>query len=392
MSNSLKKHIGMVVHAYYLRDARVIRYAEALAKEGHSVHVICLQAPDEAPVETVNGVEIHRVRFERRRGGKLWYMMEYIWAFVLFTIKLTQLENKRHYNIVHVHNMPDFLVFTGVYPKLRGALLVLDLHDPMPELFISKYNLKDGLLIRVLELQEKISCMYADKLITVDQSFKDIFVRRGLPANKISIVHNMPDDRFTDYAGDRTPDPEHFILIFAGTIAERYQLHDVIKAVDIARKDVPNIFLRLVGKLDKEGDYTDQLQALVQERGLQKHVEFHPPVLLDQVPALMARASMGVEPSRHDPYTDLVLPLKLLECVALGVPCLVSRRPTIAGYFSDEDVVYFEAGDVEGMAARIVEMAKAPERLREIAQNAKRVFQKYSWLKERETYFTVLSL
>ena len=30
-----KLRIGMVVHAHYLRDARVIRYPEALAQEGH---------------------------------------------------------------------------------------------------------------------------------------------------------------------------------------------------------------------------------------------------------------------------------------------------------------------------------------------------------------------
>ncbi|MBZ0282933.1 MAG: glycosyltransferase family 4 protein [Anaerolineae bacterium] len=388
MNNKLR--VGMVVHAYYLRDARVIRYAEALANEGHEVSVVCLQAPEDTPSEQVNGVDIYRVRFERKRGGKLWYIWEYIWSFVLFSIRLSQLELKQHFDVIHVHNMPDFLIFSGFIPRLRGAKLILDLHDPMPELFMSKYDLERGFIIRVLEFQERISCWYADALITVDQSFKDIFIRRGIRGDKINLVRNMPDNRF--YLGERElPSSEHFTLLFAGTIAERYQLHDVIKAVKIARQQAPHVFFRIVGKLDKEGEYPDQLQNLVHELQLQNAVEFHPPVPLNDMPNLLRQAHLGVEPSRHDPYTDYVLPLKLLECVAAGVPCLVSRRPTIENYFSDEDLAYFEPGDIEGIAARIVELAQSPEKLKTLADNAQRVFERYNWIKEKASYFDTIN-
>ncbi|MBL8160430.1 MAG: glycosyltransferase family 4 protein [Anaerolineae bacterium] len=379
----------MVVHAYYLRDARIIRYAEALAQEGHEVTVICLKAPDEPVRERVNNVDIERVSFERRRGGKLWYIWEYIWAFVLFAIRLTQLEFKQHYDIVHAHNMPDFLIFTGVIARMRGSKLILDLHDPMPELFMSKYDLERGTIIRILEIQERISCWYADQVITVDQSFKDIFVRRGMRAEKIGIVRNMPDKRF--YLEERElPSMEHFTLIFAGTVAERYQLHDVIKAVKLAREKAPNIYFRIVGKLDKEGDYPDQLQNLVKELKLEGVVEFHPPVPLSEMPTLYRSAHLGVESSRHDPYTDYVLPLKLLECVAAGVPCLVSRRPTIENYFRDEDLAYFEPGDIEGLANTIAELAQSPQKLKTLAANAKRVFEQYHWDKEKANYFAII--
>lgn len=392
MSKPLR--IGMVVHAYYLRDARVIRYGEALAQAGHDVTVICLQDPDDPPYEQVNGVTIYRVRFERRRGGKLWYMLEYVLAFVLFIIKLTRLELKQHFDVVHVHNMPDFLIFTGFVSRLRGSKLILDLHDPMPELFMSKYDLSRGAVIRILEIEERISCWYADALITVDQSFKDIFIRRGISGDKITIVRNMPDDSLftlSDSMSHIHPPADRFVLIFAGTIAERYRIVDVIRAVKIAQEAVPHILLRLVGKLDKEGSYTQELQALTTELQLEDAVEFHPPVSLAEIPTLYRRAHLGLEPSRHDPYTDYVLPLKLLECVALGVPCLVSRRPTIERYFTDADVAYFEPGDVEGMAARIVELAHAPEKLTRLASNSLHVLERYNWPQERESYFGLLA-
>ena len=392
MKESLR--VGMVVHAYYLRDARVMRYGEALAAAGHHVTVICLQDQADPFTETVNGVEIHRVRFERRRGGKLWYILEYVWAFVLFFLKLTDLEFKQHFDIIHVHNMPDFLVFTGFFPRLRGAKLILDLHDPMPELFMSKFDLERGTIIRLLELEERISCWYADRLITVDQSFKDIFVRRKISADKITIVRNMPDERLfalSDSLRKVQPPPDRFVLIFAGTIAERYRITDVIHAVKKAKSQIPHIQLRLVGKLSKEGHYADELQDLTRELQLEDTVEFLPPVPVEEVPKVYRQADLGLEPSRHDPYTDYVLPLKLLECVALEVPCLVSRRPTIESYFTDEDVAYFEPGDIDGMASRMIELAQSPEKLRQLAVHARGVFERYNWSHEQSTYLDLLS-
>ncbi len=385
-----KKRIGMVVHAYYLRDARVIRYAEGLAAAGHDVTVLCLQDPNDPPSERVNGVDIHRISFERRRGGKIWYILEYVIAFFLFAAKLTRLELKQHFDIIHIHNMPDFLVFTGIVPRLRGAKLILDLHDPMPELFMSKYDLERGFFIKLLEIEEKISLWFAHRLITVDQSFVDIFVKRGIRANKITIVRNMPDDRFFAEL-DVQRDPDHFVLIFAGTVAERYHLHDVIRAVGKVYSQIPQIRMHLVGKLEKEGEYTGMLQRLVKELGLEEVVLFIPPVPLNSMPKLLAEAHLGLEPSRRDPYTDYVLPLKLLECMAVGTPCLASRRPTIEAYFDDSAVAYFEAGNVDEIAARLLELAQSPAKLEALASNARKVFETYNWPKERARYFDLIS-
>lgn len=389
-----KLRIGMVVHAYYLRDARVIRYGEALANAGHDVTVVCLKDPNEPYSEEVNGVKIERVKFERRRGGKLWYMWEYIWAFVLFTFKLTRLEFKQHFDVVHVHNMPDFLIYTGMISRLRGAKLILDLHDPMPELFMSKYDLKDGSFIRLLKVQEKVSLWFAHALITVDDSFKEMFVERGIRADKFTIVRNMPDNRFFVPRDE----PNHiaaqksdtFQLIYAGTIAERYQLDNVIRAVAKAHEREPKVRLLLVGKLDKEGGYSQLLNSLIEENNLQGVVELHPPVPLNDIPGLLQGAQAGLEPSRRDPYTDYVLPLKLLEASGMRVPSLVSRRPTIERYFSDDMVEYFDADNIDQLTEAIIKLVNNPERLTELADNAYSIFETYNWANETASYFGLL--
>ena len=47
---------------------------------------------------------------------------------------------KARYQLIHVHSVPDFLVFAAWFPKLTGAKIILDIHDLLPELYAGKYG------------------------------------------------------------------------------------------------------------------------------------------------------------------------------------------------------------------------------------------------------------
>ena len=53
--------------------------------------------------------------------------------------------SRRHlrekYDLIHVHSVPDFLVFTAWLPKLTGTPVILDIHDILPEFYASKFGL-----------------------------------------------------------------------------------------------------------------------------------------------------------------------------------------------------------------------------------------------------------
>ena len=42
--------------------------------------------------------------------------------------------------MIHVHSVPDFLVFAALVPKLLGARIILDIHDILPEFYASKFG------------------------------------------------------------------------------------------------------------------------------------------------------------------------------------------------------------------------------------------------------------
>ena len=113
--------------------------AEAVADAGFEMRVICLRDKGELPHETCNGVITDRLPFSRGFGRPLpLTVLGWIW-FVLLAGVLVTWQHLRHpYDVIIAHNMPDFLVFAAIIPRILGAKVVLDVQDVSPELMAAK--------------------------------------------------------------------------------------------------------------------------------------------------------------------------------------------------------------------------------------------------------------
>jgi glycosyltransferase involved in cell wall biosynthesis len=90
-----------------------------------------------------------------------------------------------------------------------------------------------------------------------------------------------------------------------------------------------------------------------------------------------------VVPNRKNTATELMLPVKLLDSVALGIPVVVPRLKAIEYYFSDDMVFYFEPDNVDSLADTILyAYNNRDERIRK-AENAKSFLEKYGWEKHK---------
>ena len=103
---------------------------------------------------------------------------------------------KYNYRLIHVNNIPDFLVFTAIIPKLFGTKIILDIHDPMPNTFLTKFRGNfNTLFYKFLLLQEQISAKFADHVVTVHEPLKrDVLIKDGIPEEKITVVSNFADE------------------------------------------------------------------------------------------------------------------------------------------------------------------------------------------------------
>ena len=170
----------MCVFSYYPADPRPRREAEALQKEGIPVDILCLRNKSQPRRECIEGVEVYRLPLRRSRGGMIRYCFEYLFFICMASIVLSVLTVRKQYHLVHIHNMPDILIISALLPKLLGAKVILDLHDPMPEVFMAKYSLHENhMVVRLLRAMEHFSIWLSDLVLTPNAAFRDLFVARG---------------------------------------------------------------------------------------------------------------------------------------------------------------------------------------------------------------------
>jgi glycosyltransferase involved in cell wall biosynthesis len=378
----------MIVHNHW-PDPRVEREARALVAAGFIVDVLCARDPYDRPEPGSPGIEVERLPVWRRRGrGPVLQMLEYLAFLFLATFHAAFRHLRHRYRTVQVHNLPDFLVFSALIPKLAGAKVILDLHDLMPEFYASRFGGSlDGLPVRLVLLQERLSARFADRVITVTELWRRTLEERGVPATKLSVLMNLPDPAIYGSPPPAAARGDHpFTLVYHGTLAERYGLDLAIRALAIARRELP---VRLI--LHGRGDPLVALRALAAELGETDHVEFSTERLpSEDLPALLRRADAAIVPYRRDVFTDGILPTKLMEYVALDIPTIVTRTPVVEEYFNDTMVRFVPADDVDALAAAIVELGRDPDRRAEIARNAARFRERHDWSRNAAEYVAMV--
>ena len=391
--NSLRgKRAAIVLYSYYATDPRPRREAEALQLAGMEVDVVCLrQDVGEPRHERLGGVHIHRVPLKRRRAGKLTYAIQYFSFFVSAFFLLTWWRLRRRYHLVHVHNMPDFLVFSALLPKMLGARIILDLHDPMPELMVTIFGLKtDSVGVRLLKWTEKLSIRFADQILTVNQACKEIFSARSCAAEKIQILMNVPDERVFKYRScldhpERDP-ARPFVVMFHGSIVERNGLDIAVEALRVLRAHVPS---------GRTLDLWRQYAVFEQSDGLSgpKWQRERGSVILGQkslgeIVAAIRLCDVGVIPNRNNAFTEINTPTRIFEYLSLGKPVISPRAKGITDYFGPEDMIYFELGDAADLARQLEFVYRQPAEARAITHRGQAVYLRQCWSHAREKFIS----
>ena len=152
-----------VAFTHYASDGRVRRMAEALAERGDDVTAITLRDKDEPRSYVLAGVKVRTINLRQHRGSnQVLYIAQYVIFLLITSWILTVAHLRRRLNVVHINNMPDFMVFAALPVKVMGAKVILDIHDPMPELFESKFGVgRVHPAVRVIGWIEQISIGFA---------------------------------------------------------------------------------------------------------------------------------------------------------------------------------------------------------------------------------------
>jgi glycosyltransferase involved in cell wall biosynthesis len=378
--------ILMAAYTNYRRDPRVKREAEALVDEGHHVVFLARRQPGEPQKEVIAGVEVIKTVGLPGKCTSFWeYILDYGIFFVLISAHMTA--HPLRYKLIHINNMPDFLVFATWFPRMFGCPVIHDVHDLMPELYSEKFASQGkSWVIRALEVQERWAGKFASAVLTVEERLKDILSHRGIPREKIHVLMNLPDERIFSNRKAVAPKPEDapFVMVYHGTLARRLGLDIAIEAVARVRTIIPRIELRIVGAGEERG----RLIELRDELRLQEMVTFSDGfVPVEHIPAMIDDADVGLVPLRVSSGTDIMLPTKLLEYVSIGIPCIVPKTGTICRYFDEQMVEFFEAENVDSLAKAMIRLYRNPQKRVQLSQEAtERFASKYKWSVQKRAY------
>jgi len=375
------KKVCMVVHEYYPKDFRVRRESEALVEEGYQVDVICLKGQFENFKDTWKGVRIHRLPVRRHRGSPLLvYLMEYSTFFFLTSFKLLCLNIRSKFDIIHVHNPPDFLVFVALIPKLFGTKVIFDVHDRVTLLYLSRFGLQENHpFMHFIAFVERLAINFVDSLIVAVNVYKKMFIEIGIPERKIEVVLNTADGKyFYPRKSSNVEEDKKLKLFHHGTLVKRYGVDILIEAAGLLKKRGLDFCLEIYG----EGDFRSHLDELVKKLKLEKSVFLKGFLQLDYLPEKIAEADLCIVPNRKDAFLDTILPTKLLEYIVMEKPVIVSRTKGVLEFFSENEVTFFEPEDEKDLAEKIVSFIKNPIPFQDKILKAKKKYKDISWKKQ----------
>jgi glycosyltransferase involved in cell wall biosynthesis/peptidoglycan/xylan/chitin deacetylase (PgdA/CDA1 family) len=389
-SRNTRRRVCMITHSFYENDNRVRRYAETLAKRGDRVEVYALSDGATAEEEEISGVRVFRIQKRRHEEKGKW---GYFWPLLRFltvsSVKLTRRHGDVRYDLIHVHNIPDFLVFAAWYPKWTGVKVILDIHDIVPELFANKFRAGPrGLLVWTLKLMERVSTAFADHVIIANHLWHERLVERSVAAEKCSVVLNHVDDEIF-HPRRRTRDDGKVVIIFPGSFQWHQGLDIAVRALARVRERVPGAELHLYGGGGGARAKSDLLR-LAEELGLDGSVKFPGSVRLHDIPVVVANADVGIVPKRADSFGNEAYSTKIMEFMSQGIPVVASRTKIDEYYFDEKEVQFFPSGDSEAMAAAIVEVLENGALRERLVKAGREYVERNSWKLKKGEYLDLV--
>jgi glycosyltransferase involved in cell wall biosynthesis len=339
-------------------DRRVWQESRALQEAGYEVSVICPQgsSQDREPYARIDGIEIHRYPLTAATGGCSGFVREYTAAIWHSWRRARRLGR---FDVVHICNPPDLLFLVALPLKLRGARVIFDQHDLVPELYLSRFDRRKDLLYYGVRALERLTYRVADVVIATNGSYRNAAVGRGRKApEEVFVVRSGPD--LSRFAGG-VPDPalrrgKQHLLCYLGVMGPQdgvdYALHSLAALRDIRPDDWHAAF---VGS----GDCFEQMRALSVQLGLENHVTFTGRIPDEELLTHLSTADVALAPDPHNPLNDVSTMNKILEYMAVACP-IVSFDLREARVSAGEAARYAKCNDTHDFAAAVSALLDDP--------------------------------
>jgi glycosyltransferase involved in cell wall biosynthesis len=379
--------VCMVAYTFYEQDNRVRRYAETLAKRGDRVDVVALSGEGQCSKEVIDGVSVYRI--QRRvvtEKGKFTYLAKLLLFFLRSFAFLTWKQLQERYDLIHVHSVPDFEVFAALIPKLTGSKIILDIHDMVPEFYLSKFkSSSNSLTFKLLVAVERMSASFADHVIAANHIWLERLYKRSVSSAKCTVILNFPDTDIFHFRGRHRNDSK-LIMVYPGSLGYHQGVDIAIRALALIADKAPEAEFHIYGA----GIQTEYLKTLIVELNLQERVFMKGGRALQEIAVIMENSDLGIVPKRADGFGDEAFSTKIFEFMSLDVPVIVARTTIDRYYFNDSLVRFFQPNDEKSLAEAMLQLIENPGQRQELVRNAREFIQGYTWERNKGVYLDLV--
>lgn len=266
-------------------------------------------------------------------GGKVKRVLYTVWAFLVFYL------TKRNYDVYHIHAASRGSTFRKGYyvraAKKWGKKVILHIHGAQyMEFYKEISDKKKSEVVSILKS--------ADMVIALSQDWKEKFDQTFGLANCVVLENGIDVDRLSPAITVSEAYQKSFVTL--GRLGKRKGTYDLVDAVEIAVKSVPDIKVYLAG----DGD-VEQIRQLVQQKGLEKNIDVVGWADFDKKLDLLKHVSTVVLPSYNEG-----LPMSVLEGMACGKAIISTKVGAIPEVIKTENGILVDAGDVKAIADALI--------------------------------------
>jgi glycosyltransferase involved in cell wall biosynthesis len=379
--------VVIVQNLPYEFDRRVRLECTALVRAGYRVSVICPKSVDAPSFYVRDGVKVHSYRPAPLTRGLASYLVEFIYAWIRTALISLRLFVREGFDVVQACNPPDTYWLLGLFYRMFGKRFVYDQHDLCPELYRSRFGRDSGALLKVLYLLERATYRVAHRVISTNDSYREVAMGRGgMRPEHVMVVRSGPDPERTR-KGAPVPALRHgreHLAVYLGIMGPQDGVDYLVRAIghyvhDLGHADTHFALLGF-------GDALEDLKALTTELGLDPWVTFTGRADEAMIRDYLSTASLGLSPDPSSPLNDLSTMNKTLEYMAFELP-VVAFDLKETRISAGDAAVYVEDNDEFAYAKAMHELLSDGARRRQMGQvGLGRILRSLAWRHQEVAY------
>ena len=380
----------MLAYSFYENDSRMLQYAKALVQRGDIVDVIALRREGQPDYEVLNGVNVFRIQ---SRTVDEYKARDHLVRILMFLLRAAIVLTKKHwrhpYQLIHVHSVPDFLVFAALIPRLSGTPVILDIHDILPEFYASKFKASPhSITLNILLFAERLSASFSNHVIIANHLWHKRLTSRSVPAIRCTPICNYPDMTvFSPHLRKRANGK--FLITYPGTLNWHQGLDIAISAFAKIADLAPDAEFHIYGEGPVKPTLIEQASSL----GLNGKVVFHDILPITEIAQVMADSDLAVVPKRaSSPFGNEAASTKIAEFMCVGVPVIESRTRIGMFYENESRVRFFKSEDVDDLGNAIMELYRNPQLREQLTANAAQHVRMNNWNVKKHVYLQLVDM